>query len=293
MHFYALILLLLTTHTYASLPITTVTHSHGDITTYQPDLNIVYEVKLLDLALTKTIDEFGPFKLVGAKQSGMTHLRATEIIRSQKVENYVKVLGYNEQYLVEKSMDFVRVPIYFGLLSYRTCFTAEKNIPKLKSTNTIKELLKMSQGMGIGWSDSEILKASGVKIIEVANINALYKMLAIGRIDLFCRGTNEVLVEYEDNKHIKGISYDRSIALHYPNPHFFHTNIENQALIQRLTLGIERAYEDGSMKLLWNEVFKESISFVDLKSRRIFEFNNHRLKGLTLNYKKYEFFNSQ
>ena len=140
------------------------------------------------------------------------------------------------------------------------------------------------------WVDTDILKANFIEVREVPNVRAIYEMVARQRVDLFCRGANEALRDFEENKHIQGLMYDRTIAMYYPNPHFFHVHKDNATLRKRLSVGLKKAYEDGSLKKLWNEVFGNSVAFVGVEGRKVFELQNPLVKGIPVEYQTFEFY---
>ncbi len=268
----------------------TVRHDYGDISDYDAHSNVVYEVSLLKLALEKSREEFGPFELVGVDKGYMTHARAKELMRSKHIENYVKVFGYSTNDIVRNQLDFADTPVYLGLMSYRTCFSSIDNRKKLSKVNSLDAFTSLIQATGVGWVDTDILKANFIEVREVPNVRAIYEMVARQRVDLFCRGANEALRDFEENKHIGGLMYDTTLAMYYPNPHFFHVHKDNSELRKRISLGLKEAYKDGSLQKLWRDVFGKSVSFVGFEGRRVFELQNPLVKGIPVEYQSYEFY---
>ena len=70
-------------------------------------------------------------------------------------------------------------------------------------------------------------------------------------------------------------------------PRFYYTNTDDKLARQRIKSGLEIAYADGSMYKLWVKYFGESIRFVDLPNRKMFDLKNSSLEGLDPDYKKY------
>lgn len=268
----------------------TVRHDYGDISQFEAHANIVYEVNLLTLAMEKSVSEFGPYEIEGVDKGYMTHSRAMELMRSKHIENYVKVLGYNSEEIQRNKLDFADFPVYLGLLSYRTCFTSKSQRKKLSRINSLGEFTSLIQATGVGWVDTAILSANNIEVREIPNVRAIYEMVARKRIDVFCRGANEALSDYEENKSIKGLMYDRSLAMYYPNPHFFHVNKDNKLLRDRLTLGLEKAYHDGSLQELWSQVFGDSVAFVGGQGRKVFELRNPLVDDIPVEFQSYEFY---
>jgi ABC-type amino acid transport substrate-binding protein len=160
---------------------------------------------------------------------------------------------------------------------------------ELKTITSVKQLKKYTIGQGIGWVDSNILRANGFQVIEIPNYSGLFKMTAAGRIDLFCRGINELKGEYEAFKYIKELTYDESFVLIYPMPRFYYTNKSNTLLRSRVEDGLKISYLDGSLKKLWLKYQTANLEFVKLHQRKVFRLPNPLLEKLPKTYESYYF----
>ena len=283
-----LISLLTSVNTHAN-EVFTVHHDYGDLSKYKPHPNVLYEVNLLKLVLEKTKHDHGRYELKGVDKEGINHVKAMELMARNSIPNYVKVFGFSEYHQDKHRLDYATFPVYLGLLSYRTCFTAPENINKFKSLKKRRQFSKLIHATGVGWTDAKILRANGIKVKEVDNRDAIYSMIENRDVDLFCRGTNEALEDYMGNISNATFLYDRNFAIYYPNPHLFHTHDSNQKLIERLEAGLLRAYEDGSMVALWRDSFMESVDFIQLEKRHLFELHNPLIERLTFDFQKYDF----
>jgi len=244
-----------------------------------------YEVAVLKLALEKTEAEYGPFRLEGAPKINVT--RSIHSIRTNSFPNYFYSLGYEKIYDNYKEMTYIPFPIDMGVLGYRTCFTSEKNLEKLARVTTLEELKAFTHGQGRGWVDGKILSSNGFKVIEVEQYDKLFKMVAAGRFDLFCRGANEIKDEYDIRHTMKGLAYDRSILIYYPMPIFLYTNATNTLAIERVTKGIKMAYKDGSLQALWSRQHQASVDFAELGKRKIFRLENPLIDTINFDHEQY------
>ena len=102
---------------------------------------------------------------------------------------------------------------------------------------TLTELKQFSIGQGLGWLDTQILRHNGFKVIEGTSYEGLFKMVARSRVDLFGRGANEILSEYQARANDLQLIADTSIILYYPFPRFFFTSKKNLKAIQRVRAG--------------------------------------------------------
>ncbi len=253
----------------------------------EKDLRYSYDNSALKLALEKTKAEFGDYDL--RPSPAMNFTRAIKEMRENTIPNFIIKLSYEHRFK-DMDLDFAQFPVDLGIVGFRVCFTNPKTKELLKNVKTLDDLKKFTHGQGQDWADVEILRSHNFNVVTVASYESLFNMVAIGRFDLFCRGTNELLDEYNNHKQLAGLVYDESFSLAYPLPRFFYSNKMNKKLITRIQKGLILAYNDGSLKELWKKEYKNSVVFAKLKQRKIFYIDNPLLKDIKFDYKKY-FFN--
>lgn len=247
------------------------------------DTRYEYERDLLKLALEKTRAEYGDFEL--STSPVMNVARAIAYARGNPKINFVFAKSYTSE--LGATLGFVRFPIDLGILSYRVCFHSSAIADAVGDIKDLKTLKQYSIGQGTGWQDVGILRHNGFTVMEHSNYEGLFYMVAARRFDLFCRGANEVLTEYNSHRDISDFSLNESFALVYPFPRFFFMNLSNTRAAERLQKGLEAAYNDGSLQALWSARFQESIDYVNLKERRLFHLDNPVLKDLDDSYQQY------
>jgi hypothetical protein len=244
-----------------------------------------YEVSVLKLALDKTLKEYGPYELKPAPKINVS--RSLQSIKANTFPNYFASLGYNENYGSPEEITYVRFPVDLGVLSYRTCFASQESLAKLATINSLDELRMLSIGQGRGWVDGAILKHNGFNAVEIEPYPNIFKMVAAHRLDLFCRGANEIKEEYDRWMQTEGLGYDRHILIYYPMPIFFYTNSLNKEAVARVTKGLHKAYADGSLMKLWLDYHQASVDFAELDKRKVFRLENPLVKSINFNYAQY------
>lgn len=247
-----------------------------------------YDTEALRLALEKTRQAYGPYRL--EPSPAMTFPRAIAAISSNEYPNFFVKLSYEEAHIQQRNMTFARFPVDLGIVGYRVCFTSTQTKAKVGMAKSLEDLKKLSIGQGRGWADVQILRHNGFHVVEASNYENLFRMVAHERFDLFCRGTNELLGEFEAHRNIHNLTYDQTFSIAYPLPRFFYTHQSNKEAAERITEGLMAAFRDGSLQALWRKNYWASISFVRLDKRRIFWLENPLLKGLDFNYRQF-FFN--
>lgn len=242
-----------------------------------------FHVELLKLALEQTEEKYGQYRLVRAPV--MNAARSMISVKANRYPNFF----VNESVTADKlnELGYVPFPIYRGLIGYRVFFVAPEVKNRLENIVTIEELKEFSIGQGIGWLASDILEHNGFKVVAGSNYEGFFRMLAVNRFDLFARGINEVIGEYDAYKNSINLVLDDSVAIYYPLPRYFFTHKSNKDAIKRITEGLLAAYEDGSFIRLWNKHHADSINRVDLSDRVIFTLENPFLQGVDKSYEKY------
>ncbi|MFD2205832.1 hypothetical protein [Kiloniella antarctica] len=249
-----------------------------------------YQHRLIELALQKTVDEYGPYRLLQSRMGANTKRAMVEVEQ-----------GYYKNYFVanavtpERTQKMVAIPfpIDLGILGYRVFFASTQTLARLKSVKNLDQLKEFSMVQGIGWNDTEILKKSGFNVVEASNYHGMFQMVANNRADLFPRGINEFLNEWEANKKIKNLAYDENLILYYPFPKFFYTTKGNEKQADRIMKGLVAAYKDGSLQGLWQSQYQASIDKVNMMERRILSVRNPDLAEIDPSYAQYFYFASQ
>lgn len=248
------------------------------------DLRFEYDTALLELALQNTADTDGPYKLVPSPV--MNFSRAKIYVTQNTLPNFFIKLTYQDSF-DQKTLAYVPFPVDLGIVGVRVCFVSPEAKEKVAGVKTLDDLKKFIHGQGKGWTDTIILRHNGFKVSEVGKYENLFKMVAGNRFDLFCRGANELYEEVEAHNHMERLLYDKSLTISYPLPRFFYTNSQNRKALDRIRRGIMIAYENGSMKNLWEEKYRKSIDFAELGNRKIFEIENPLTKGINFDFKQY------
>ncbi len=247
-----------------------------------------YNVELLKLALEKTRKTYGDYRLSPlVTTSTLTARRLLTILIKNEVPNLVVVLTYADRYRPPENLTFIDFPVDLGLLGWRICFVSPQVKEKIKTAQSLADLRQYSIVQGLNWSDGNILRENGFRVIELPEFPSLFKMVASGRADLFCRGVNELPNEYQQFEDIGNLYYDESFLLHYKMPLFFHLHSSNTLAKKRIHAGLKIAYADGSVERLWLASHKASILFAKIPQRKVFHLKNTAADKAPKSYEQY------
>jgi hypothetical protein len=259
-----------------------------EIDTYflNPGPNTSYSLKLkesvLRLALEKTKSEYGDYKIMYT--SPMSSSRARIELSKGNIKNLVLLTTYSDIHS-DKNIEYVRFPVDLGLTGKRICFTGDSFFNQSTKPVIFEDFKSFRFIQGIGSVDTQILRDAGLNVVEVANEDSIYQLLALGRADFYCRGINEIQAEYKINKIINGLHVDDSFVFVYDLPRLFYLNIHDNNANKRIDFGLRKAYKDGSLEKLLNGITFGNDYLLDLAKRRCFRLENRFLKNIDFKFK--------
>ncbi|WP_293749891.1 hypothetical protein [uncultured Paraglaciecola sp.] len=257
--------------------------AQGSVFTYKgpeskEDQRFIYMQKVLELALNKTKEEYGDFRLQ-ATAEGINQGRLLLQMHKSIYSNYFFRVSITDELL--EDFRVIKFPIDRGMSGYRVAFTNKKRQNSYCAINNKEGISKAIIAQGIGWLDSDILKHNGLNVYTIANYKSIFEILSLDRVDLFFRGINEIKAEYETERvTYPNLVIEPCIALYYPLPRFFVTDKNNIENANRVEKGLKIAFEDGSFNKLWEEYFRDSIELVNLQSRTLIKLDNPYIKRL-------------
>ena len=235
---------------------------------------IDYYWKLLEEACRRTEDDFGPFEIVQTDDY-MNHLRAMEELSAGNISVYVRAF-ITDQFA--DSLDLVAFPLDRGLIGHRIALIHEENQERISEITTIEDLRNFRIGQGSVWLDSDILEAAQMSVVRSTSYDGLFPMLANRRIELFTRGSNEVLGEYlAHREQFPEIRIENSLLISYPMSFYFLVRNDDagRALKERLTTGLNRMLEDGSFDRNYEKLKETVLDGVKMRGRRIIRIPNN------------------
>ena len=212
------------------------------------------------------------------------YARALKAAVDDTYPNLMIETSYEQALTHHAKLDYINFPMDLGVLGYRVCFVN----PKLKASGTkietLEQLRQYTFAHGVGWADTTIFRHNNLKVQEIDNYDGIFLMVISGRIDFFCRGVNEILGEIEQFSHLKDLTIDEQFLLVYPLPRFFYFNSKNTLAKERIALGLQRAYADGSLQSLWKANFQPSLALVSLDKRKVIQLENPLVKDLDVSF---------
>ncbi len=225
-----------------------------------------YFFEVLDLALRKTQDSHGPYR-VQVLQEVISLERAVQELKNQQL---IDVVFTPPNPGLTDGLRPVPVSLLRELNNYRVLLIREGEQARFDRVRTLDDLKALRAGLGLQWVDTKILRRSGFRVEGSAWHENLFKMLAAKRFDFFPRGVYEFQSDHQKYRHL-GLAVEKHLFLYYEAPFYFFVNASNSGLALRLEAGLKLAVADGSFDRLLNSYpeFKAATELQQHSGRRL------------------------
>lgn len=205
-----------------------------------------YFSPLLELALNKTLDTDGPYRLEQARNI-LTENRLKAALRL----GHVDVIWSATTSELEQTLLPIPVSLLKEFGDYRILVIRPEDQHRFDEVSSLSDLRKFTGGIGSQWADVDIMRANDLPVVSAVGYERLFKMLAAKRFDYFSRGLYQVQREIEMRPKFV---MEENLMLYYPSPFYFFVNRSNSALADRIERGLRIAIEDGSFDELFFSV---------------------------------------
>ena len=255
----------------AGMPARAVELVHYPAPVNERDQRGLYIIELLRLALDKTLDSHGPYRLEATREALSQSRALAELSSGRELDVVWSMTSIEREQLARP----IRIPLLKGLLGYRLLIIRDDDSAWFSGVQTLDQMREVRAGQGHDWPDADILTANDLSVVRASSYDSLFLMLDQGRFDYLPRGLTEAWAELDQRPEM-AITVAEELLLHYPTAAYFFVAPENTPLAERLTLGLERAIADGSFDRLFFEhpQHKEALARTRASARRILTLEN-------------------
>ena len=159
----------------------------------QQDVRMNYYRAAMRLALEKTRPDYGDYELLDAIRMNKARMRL-EVQTPGK--NALFIVDSWPQEIPQPGVTLVPSPSIWACSATGSVLSAAP-VPRPWPGSHPVPVAAVHARVGTGWRDADILRYNGFRVQEVDNYESLFRLVARGRIDLFCRGANEILSEWK------------------------------------------------------------------------------------------------
>lgn len=226
-----------------------------------------YYIDLLQLALSYSCQQ--RFELQ-ASNLDLPKKRAFDLMNARQGIDVMYGSASLDRIALSKAVPF---PIMRGLMGLRVALVSKEGKNKLQHVYSLSALAKLRVGQFTTWSDTEILRANNFNLEAGSDLDGLYQMLALGRIDYFPRSVLEVQQNQQQYAQLQ-LEIDPHILLYYPTAVYFYVAKDNTALADAILCGLEQAQQDGQLNKLFTQYYGALLQQLQIDKRRVFKLKN-------------------
>ncbi len=224
-----------------------------------------YFTKLLELALSKTEEKYGPFSIQLSPKREVDHRFWANMLKGKYDVMWSKITPE-----LEKNLLPIRVSLLKDLSSYRILMIRRGDQARFSAVKNLDDLRKLRGGMHPHWSDAAIMAHNGLPLVYGMEYTHLFFMLTAGRFDYFSRGLAQISMEPARFSDLP-LAIEQELMLYYKNDYNFFVRKEDKKLAERITEGLKIAQADGSFDKLFYSFprYRWGLEQLQQKKRRI------------------------
>lgn len=226
-----------------------------------------YFHRLLDLAFSKTKEEYGDYKF----RFGPEELSGKRVLLAAE-KGRLDVVWRHYQDVKEYQVTPIKIRILKHLSDYRLLLIRQDDQERFNKVLSLADLRELKGGIGSHWPDRDIMERNQLQLVMHVNYHNLFKMLLAKRFDYYSRGAFQVLPDIKKYKSA-GIGLEQRLLLHYDNPLYFYVAKNKPQLASRIEKGLNMAIDDGSFDELFYQIeaYRWADQFLQTHNRLIIE----------------------
>lgn len=241
------------------------------------DLYSSYFVSLLQLALDKSVPEYGQYELIAIAEE----MRQSRQLLS--LENDILDIMWTVTSAQRESQALaVRIPLLKGLIGHRVFIIRKDLQDTFSSASHLDDLSSLIAVQGHDWPDATILENAGLSVARQVWNQSFYRLIESGNADYYPRSVLEVISEM-NNYPGDQLAIERQHLLVYPSAMYFFVKPGDKKLAQRVEAGLRIAINDGSFDTLFYSYADhvQAINQLNLDSRIAHHLRNPLLPAAT------------
>lgn len=240
---------------------------------YSPLLQ-VYLTDVLRAALDKTEPEFGAYEIEFYSHYLSSNRSKIETERGTLLDVLFST-HWSGAFVNTNNVIQLEYPIFEGMLGLRRLIVTQGQYADFSQLQSRDDFLRFSAGQGSSWTDIEVLKANGIKVVESQLFDGLFPMLSKRRFDYLPLSILEAHTALQN----KGTQFDNllisdDVCLFYPMPFFLYVNAARPELAERLGKGLQLALNDGTVERLFAQHFHYIKPFFTEGSKKLVVLRN-------------------
>lgn len=229
-----------------------------------------YYLDLITRLLTDTAATYGPARLQKVPED-VPQARLLAQLQHHKLDLLWTTTSIQREAMVQP----IRIPLDMGLTGQRALVIRADRKAEFDAITDLTQLSRLKACQGAFWPDTAVLRAAGLRVVEMDWIDLAYPALHDGRCDYLPRALNEIDGEVAAMKDPGIIVYDR-LLLVYPLPMYLFVSPDEPELSRRLTDGLQKMVAHGELRRFMQDHPATAMIFpiTRYQSARVFRLKN-------------------
>jgi hypothetical protein len=140
----------------------------------------------------------------------------------------------------------IPIPLDHGLLGFRRFIIRRDMAEQFDSVMNLQDLQKFTACQGLSWPDTRILREAGLRVVELAGYETLYRAVTARRCDYYPRGYHEAFREIARHQaNYPELTTYESLILYYPFTAYYFVSQQNEELAEWVERGLEQMIASG------------------------------------------------
>lgn len=243
-----------------------------------------YEREILAAVLKATEKKHGKWQLIEDTTDYPLAEDEASVFRLKNFDVFVTVAGNLK--LANEQKIAIPLPLMKGLLGYRILIIRDTDREKFAGITSSAHLQQLRLGIPNTWADAELFRQNGYQVVEKGSFNELFTRLQNNEFDYVSFGANEVEGVFSERATLaENLTIEPSLLVYYPFPIIFYVNPNNTALAKRITEGLTRISQNGTLDKIFDSYYGETIAKLKLKKRTMIKLKNPILPPEMINFK--------
>jgi len=152
----------------------------------------------------------------------------------------------------------IPIPLFKGYIGKRALMVKTDRLEQFSGVKTLQHLQGLTAVQGHDWPDTKILAFNNLPIKPLSNYQAMFKLLALGKVDYFPRSFIEANSEMA--QHPSQFVLLPNVYLEYPTAFYFFVNRAKPELAKELSEGLKKLQKSGEFDMLFEQYFSEDLN---------------------------------
>ncbi|TMO70284.1 substrate-binding periplasmic protein [Pseudoalteromonas aurantia] len=167
----------------------------------------------------------------------------------------------------------IPVALFKGFIGKRALMINRTHLARFEKIETKAQLAKLTAVQGHDWPDTKILAFNDLPVRPMSKYQAMFAMVARGKIDYFPRSFIEVASELA-KQHNDDLVILPNLYLQYPSAFYFFVSKEKPEVAIALKKGLALMQQNGEFDVLFERYFLAKLNALPMDNARKISLQN-------------------